>query len=131
MFGAIEHFEDQSSEIKAISKSLKPGGILVLYTGDIDAWLPRILGKKWWWYQSMHLYCFSRKTCSILLDKYSLPTIKVKNYTVYFQIFSLAKSLNRYAIGRVIIPLLTSSVIKNIMIPLTLSGEMLLIAKKE
>jgi len=131
MFGVIEHFEDPGNEIKAIAKALKPGGILVLYTGDIDAWLPRILGKRWWWYQGMHLYYFSRKTCSILLKNYSLSTVKVKNYTVYFQLFSLAKSLSRYAIGRVITPLLISSVLRSIMIPLTISGEMLLIARKD
>ena len=53
LFGVIEHFEDPRRELSLIHDALKHGGLCVIYTGDVGAWLPRILGKNWWWYQGM------------------------------------------------------------------------------
>jgi hypothetical protein len=49
---------------------------------------------------------------------------------VYFQLFSLASSFNRYSIGKTIEPILGHRLLRNIFVPLQLSGEMLLIVRK-
>lgn len=130
LWGVIEHFEDPKFELKEIYKHLAPGGILVIYTGNIDAWLPKLLRKKWWWFQGMHLYYFSKKTLSKLLTKIGFSILGSYNHTLYFQLFSLAISLKRYSVSRVLNPILSMPVIKNLMIPVKLSGEMVLLAKK-
>lgn len=130
LWGVIEHFENARMELEAIFTALKPGGVVVIYTGDVEAWLPRLLGKKWWWYQGMHLLYFSRRTLTLLLKRIGFEVIQNRNHTLYFQLFSLARSLNRYRVGRLFFSLFNLPFIKNIMIPLTLSGEMILVARK-
>lgn len=131
LMGVIEHFTEPLQEMKCIAEVLRPGGLLVLYTGDVEAWLPRVLGKKWWWFMGMHLYMFSRRTCSLLLENCGFEIIKAENHTTYFSLSSLSRSLNRYHGGRMLSPVLTLSGIRDIMVPLTLSGEMLLFARRK
>lgn len=130
LFGVIEHFEDPTRELVSIFNALKPGGLFIVYTGDADAWLPRILGKRWWWFQGMHTFYFSKRTCRLLLEKCGFEVISTKTYITYFQLFSLAVSLQRYSFGKIIKPIFNISFLKNLMVPLRINGEMLLFAQK-
>lgn len=130
LWGVIEHFEDPKAELSAIADALAPEGLFVIYTGNVDAWLPKLLGKKWWWYQGMHLYYFSEKTLTRMLKDLGLEVVSSQNHKLYFQLFSLAVSLQRYKISKLINPILNSRFFKGIQIPLKLSGEMVLFAKK-
>jgi SAM-dependent methyltransferase len=62
LWGVIEHFEQPRIEMEAVFKALKPGGLVVIYTGDVEAWLPRLLKRRWWWFMGMHLSYFSQRT---------------------------------------------------------------------
>lgn len=130
LMGVIEHFSEPLQEISAISKLLSCGGLLVIYTGDVEAWLPKMLGKRWWWYQGMHLNMFSYRTCCDLMLKCGLRILKHRKHTTYFSLASLSISLNRYPFGRIFQPILNLPGVKDIVIPVTLSGEMLLFAQK-
>ncbi|OHC73806.1 MAG: hypothetical protein A3G18_00545 [Rhodospirillales bacterium RIFCSPLOWO2_12_FULL_58_28] len=130
MLGVIEHLDNPQKEIDCAAKALKPGGIIVVYTGDIDAWLPRLLGKRWWWFQGMHLHYFSRRTLGAMMEKAGFEVIDHRTHVVHFQLFSLAVSLKRYWIGNLIYPFLTMAPFRNLMLPLKLNGEMLLIARR-
>jgi SAM-dependent methyltransferase len=130
MFGVIEHLEDPGEELAAIFAALKPGGTLLVYTGDLDSWMARLLGKRWWWFQGMHLLFFSRKTLSALLHKHGFQPYKHELHTVYFQLFSLAASLRRYFFGRLIAPFFELPGIRNFTVPLRLSGELIVYARK-
>ncbi len=130
LWGVIEHFEDPRTELEAVRNALVPGGIAAIYTGDVDAWLPKLLGKKWWWYQGMHLFYFSRRTLTDMLAGVGMEVVEHRTHRLYFQLFSLANSLNRYAVGRLISPLLNLPGLRSLMLPLQVSGEMLLIARR-
>ncbi len=130
LWGVIEHFQDPSREIALIAKALKPGGVLVVYTGNVDALLPRIMGKAWWWFQGMHLYYFSEKTCRQLLGNHGMNVLSCGLHTLYFSIASLGISLNRYRLGKMLGFLFKIPGIKDLKIPVKLSGEMLLFAQK-
>lgn len=130
LFGVIEHFEDPMRELLAIARVIKPGGLFVIYTGDVSAWLPRLLGKRWWWYQGMHLYYFSFHTLRAMLGRAGFDVIERDNQVVHFQLFSLANSLARYAIGRLLRPILNLPILKDRMVSLKLSGEMLIFCHK-
>ena len=130
LWGVIEHFDDPRVEMEAVYAALKKGGIVVVYTGDVEAWLPRLLGKKWWWYQGMHLAYFSRLTLSNLLESIGFDVLKCQNYCSYFQLFSLANSLNRYKFSKFLSPILNFPWFRDIMVPIKLSGEMVLYAVK-
>jgi SAM-dependent methyltransferase len=130
LFGVIEHFDNPMQELQAIARVLKPGGLFVVYTGDVEAWLPRILGKRWWWFQGMHLFYFSYRTLCMMLKRAGFDVVESANYVVYFQLFSLGKSLKRYALGRLFEPILNLPLLRNRIIGLKLSGEMLTFSRR-
>jgi len=79
----------------------------------------------------MHLYMFSRQTCSLLLENCGFEIITWEKHTRYFTPSSLFRSLNRYYGGRMLKPVLALPGIRDIMVPLTVSGEMLLFAMRK
>jgi SAM-dependent methyltransferase len=130
LWGVIEHFEDPRAELSRIHGLLAGQGVLAIYTGDLDASLPRLLGKKWWWFQGMHLHYFSCRTLSRLLGDAGFEVLSYELMTVDFELHSLAVSLNRYSFGRWLGPILSSRPLRSIKVPLRLSGEMILFARK-
>jgi len=52
----VEHFSDPGRVIACLLEAVKPGGMLIVTTGDADAWLWRIAGSRWWYcYYTEHL----------------------------------------------------------------------------
>ena len=131
LWDVIEHLEDPAAELDAIAERMRTGGIIAIYTGDLDAWLPRLLGKQWWWFQGMHLHYFSRKTLTMLLQKAGFEVLEVSINTRYFQLFSLANSMQRYAVCKYLGPILKLPLLRSLLVPLWLSGEMLVLARKQ
>jgi 2-polyprenyl-3-methyl-5-hydroxy-6-metoxy-1,4-benzoquinol methylase len=69
MWDVIEHVTDPISELKRSYQLLKPGGWLAVHTMDIDSLIARVLGNHWPWLMDMHLYYFSQKTLSKMIQK--------------------------------------------------------------
>ena len=78
----------------------------------------------------MHVFYFSLKTCKAMLDKCGFKVIRNGVHCSYFEVYSLGNSLKRYKLGLLLNPLFNLPGIKNLMIPVKLSGEMLLFATK-
>jgi SAM-dependent methyltransferase len=58
----VEHFSDPGRAIASLLEVVKPGGSLVITTGDADAWLWRIAGSRWWYcYYPEHLAFISER----------------------------------------------------------------------
>lgn len=63
LWDTIEHLEHPVQVIKKAAKWLKPGGHLVLTTGDVDSWVARIRKGRWRQvHPPTHLYYFSPRT---------------------------------------------------------------------
>jgi 2-polyprenyl-3-methyl-5-hydroxy-6-metoxy-1,4-benzoquinol methylase len=76
MFDVIEHVPDPLSDMAAAHRLLKPGGIFILSTPNIDGIYPRLSLKvakliNYWQHPEPphHLFQFSEKTLSAMLDK--------------------------------------------------------------
>lgn len=67
MWDVIEHLADPRVELRRAHALLRPGGLLAISTMNVDAWFPRLLGRRWPWYMQMHLYYFAPRTLSRLL----------------------------------------------------------------
>jgi 2-polyprenyl-3-methyl-5-hydroxy-6-metoxy-1,4-benzoquinol methylase len=69
MVEVIEHLTDPLGSMMKIRESLKPGGILLVQTANADSLKARLSRSRWEYFLPGHLYCFSRKTLSALLNK--------------------------------------------------------------
>lgn len=131
LFGVIEHFSDPNLEIMAAFQALKPNGLIFIYTGDKNALLPRLLKKKWWWYQGMHLQYFSKSSLRELIERTGFVYVQSRRFPLFFSLNSLSSSsMNRYTVLSPLARILASRFFKSIFIRISISGEMLLIAKK-
>lgn len=129
MWGVIEHLDYPATEISAVRELLNDSGLLFIYTGDRNALLPRLLGKRWWWYQGMHIQYFTKSSLTRLLQSCGFAVIGQHRLPVFFSVPSLAQSLNRYRMMRPLVWLL-KNLPDNGLVKLSLSGEMLLVAQK-
>lgn len=130
MFDVIEHFSNPAEEIAAANRALKPGGLLFIHTGDVASLAARILRKKWWWYQGMHLQYFSRDSLDSLLTRHGFAIVEHRLRPVYFSLKSLAHSFARYPMTRPLQLLLSARPLQRIHVKLVISGEMLVISRK-
>jgi SAM-dependent methyltransferase len=130
LWGVIEHLEHPRNEIRAINKHLVNGGLLFVYTGDRSAILPRILRKRWWWYQGMHIQYFTKSSLQHLLVSEGFKIVTTKRLPIFFSLHSLGQSFNRYTLARPIVWLLQLFPKNKIFLRLKLSEELLVVAPK-
>ena len=78
MWDVIEHLPRPDRIIKKIHGDLKPGGRLLITTGDIDRLLPRLQGPNWRMiHPPTHLHYFSRSTLSLMLESCGFKVCQV------------------------------------------------------
>ncbi len=68
MFDVIEHIADPIRELTEIARILKPGGVLVLDTPNIESDTARLQGDQWWLFKSDHLVYYAPDTIRRLFE---------------------------------------------------------------
>jgi 2-polyprenyl-3-methyl-5-hydroxy-6-metoxy-1,4-benzoquinol methylase len=76
LWDVIEHLTDPFAEIQQTFRVLKPGGLLVIHTMDIDSLFARMMRSHWPWLMEMHVYYFSRRTLTAMLEKAGFKVIR-------------------------------------------------------
>ena len=90
MWDVIEHLEQPSDEVFQAFRLLKPGGMLVAHTMDLDSVFARLMGNRWPWLMEMHLYYFTRQTLTKLMEKAGFQVLSVKAEGRYLRLGYLA-----------------------------------------
>lgn len=61
-FDVLEHLPDPALALRSAARLLKPGGVMIVSTGDIDRWTFRALrGAHWYWQTEQHISAVSRR----------------------------------------------------------------------
>ena len=96
LMGVIEHFADPVVELTRIRGLLRPGGLVVLWTGDVDSVTSRILGRKWWYWQGQHIQYFTRKSLLLALAAAGFDPPLMRLYPFASTFTTISNSLQRY-----------------------------------
>jgi ubiquinone/menaquinone biosynthesis C-methylase UbiE len=132
LWGVIEHFELPKAEIEKISNILKPGGYICLWTGDVDSWLARLLGKNWWYIQGQHIQFFSKKSLNRLFSDIGFKNVTIEKYPFTTNLISLSKSLYRYKrLKKISKIILENRLMRYRTITLKIPGEMFAINRRD
>jgi 2-polyprenyl-3-methyl-5-hydroxy-6-metoxy-1,4-benzoquinol methylase len=130
LMGVIEHFDEPRVEVGHLVRLLKPGGLLVLWTGDVDSSLSRILGRKWWYWQGQHIQYFTRRSLRHLMQTAGLDVVAIHLFPFAATSGTISNSLRRYRLQKPLNWLLRPFFAVKPVWFLRLPGEMLLVAAR-
>lgn len=78
-FEIIENTSLPMDLLQQMKSRLRPGGILHLTTPNIDSWLSRIMGKKWFYFKpEEHLIYFDPKTLRAAIEKAGFDVLTIR-----------------------------------------------------
>ncbi len=102
LWDVIEHLPDPALDIRAVHSALRPGGIFVISTMDVESLFARAFGRRWPWYMQMHLVYFSRQTLCEMLRREGFQIAEVSTHVRRVRLTYLASRLDGYApaVGR-------------------------------
>jgi len=131
LWDVLEHVPDPTKILKECQRILKEDGYIVINYPNIGSWIAKIMGKKWVFLLSVHLFYFTPKTIKKMLEKTGFSVITTKPH---FQSLELGYLMFRMkAYSRIIhkIGYNTTNVLglDKIQMPYWL-GQTLVIAKK-
>ncbi len=132
LWDVLEHVTDPKKTLEESNKLLKQEGLLVVNYPDIGSLVSRLMGKRWIFLLSVHLYYFDKKTIRKMLEKTGFEVIKMKKHfqslSLWYLVYRM-KAYNKflYRLGNKIVNTLH---LNNFLIPYWL-GQTLVIAKKK
>ncbi len=102
LWDVIEHLPDPALDIRAIHSALRPGGVFVISTMDVESLFARAFGRRWPWYMQMHLVYFSRQTLCEMLRREGFQIAEVSTHVRRVRLTYLASRFDGYApaVGR-------------------------------
>ena len=86
LWDVIEHTPDPARVIDRAAQLLRRDGLLVINYPDRGTWLARLLGRRWPFLSSVHLYYFTRPTMNRMLARHDLSVIDVRPHIQYLEL---------------------------------------------
>lgn len=130
LWGVIEHFAHPRRELRNIADLLRPGGLLALWTGDVDSTTSRLLGRKWWYWQGQHIQYFTERSLKQLVREAGLEPVATKLYPFAASLETVSNSLRRYRSRDLLLSLVKPLFRVKPTWHLRIPGEMFFLARK-
>lgn len=101
LWDVVEHLGDPHAAIREIARLLRPGGQLVLTTGDVESWAARLSGARWHLYTlPEHLFFHSRRSLERLLATHGLRVEACYTDSSFYTLGYLVERLRKTIFGR-------------------------------
>jgi 2-polyprenyl-3-methyl-5-hydroxy-6-metoxy-1,4-benzoquinol methylase len=132
LWDVIEHLTDPCKALQQAHHVLRPGGLVVIHTIDIESPFARLLGERWPWLMEMHLYYFSRQTLRVMLGRCSFEVISIRPQGRYLRLGYLMSRLRPLVptVGRSAEWLVTRLGLRGLAVPLNLGDLSTAYARK-
>lgn len=115
LWDVIEHLADPKVELKKIRSILKDKGYLLVNYPDYNSFITKLMGLRWPFYLSVHLFYFSPKTITKLLNDSGFEVMEIKPHwqtlklgyvlgraAAYFSVFKIfQKIVNGIGLGNI------------------------------
>jgi 2-polyprenyl-3-methyl-5-hydroxy-6-metoxy-1,4-benzoquinol methylase len=131
LWDVLEHVPDPKKTLKECNRILKEDGVLIVNYPDIGSWLARLMKRRWIFLLSVHLYYFTPKTITKILNMTGYKVEKIKPHFQKLAIGYLMWRMKAYSkivhhVGTAFIKLFR---MKEVQVPYWL-GQTLVIARK-
>lgn len=97
MWDVIEHLVDPVETLRLAREVAADDGYLAVATLNVDAWIARLLGRRWPWYMRMHLIYYTRATLRDVLARAGWRVTAIESYPHVVTLGYLARKLGAYS----------------------------------
>lgn len=80
LWDVLEHTPDPKAVLKECRRVLKTGGLLIVNYPDIDSLISRLMGRRWVFLLSVHLYYFSPGTIQRMIAETGFDVLKSRKH---------------------------------------------------
>jgi len=132
LWDVIEHVPDPTAELRQVHQLLKPSGVVVIHTIDIESPFARLMGHRWPWLMEMHLYYFSPRTLRRMLEGIGFKMIYSSPQGRYLRLGYLISRLQAYShpLCRLLEAIVTRLKLRKIAVPVNLGDLFTMYARK-
>ena len=85
VWDVLEHTADPLGFLKECHRILKPGGLIVVNYPDIGSWIARMMGRRWLFLISVHLYYFTRRTIRESLTRSGFQVLQMRPHIQWLE----------------------------------------------
>jgi 2-polyprenyl-3-methyl-5-hydroxy-6-metoxy-1,4-benzoquinol methylase len=96
LWQVLEHMPYPLMVLKEIHRILKPGGLLVASTPDIEGILARMLRRRWWNLRRLHINQFTTETLTDILSRAGFKKVFSAGYREYISLSMLVIPVLRH-----------------------------------
>ena len=96
LWQVLEHVPYPLMMLKAVHRILKPGGLLVVSTPNIEAIPAKILRKRWWDIKRLHINQFTTRTLTDILQNTGFKNISSASYRGFVSLSILLTMMLKY-----------------------------------
>jgi len=132
LWDVLEHTPDPSKVMLECQRVLKPGGLLVVNYPDVDSLVGRLMGRRWVFLLSIHLYYFTVDTIRQMLSQTGFKLVKRRRHWQSLELGYILFRMQAYIAG---LAKLGGKIVKglrmeHLQIPYWM-GQVLVLAEKE